>query len=733
MPIGPAPSTGQNGAVALRLLPALLGLALATSCSEQGGPGGSEAPRAQREPATVLRPHSPPRFRARREWNVGGKPEHLLAADLDGDGSAELAATLIDRPALLLWSGTEEGLDRAPRELAVGGWPLRPIALAPGAFGAPAGRRLVAIASRAERSLVLHDLAGDAQPRELWRGPTPRAMAHGDLGADGSWELALATDGRELAIVGADGSVRTVALAHDLPRCVLVLANGAGVVVGFQDSRTLEVIAPGSSEPPVVLQLDGIPRDLIEVDLDRDGQLELVAVGGDGDAWVFEQDHSPAGRLELGSIPIDVEAADLDGDGALELALLAHLGLSYELATGRGEGGLERMARGYAGQTPTSLALADFDGDGAVDLAVANRDSRSIGLLRGDGHGGVVDAIQVSVGGAPNAVALGDLAGDALPEIVVLNSKSETLTVLARAGDGYVPLARHGLGGAPVAVALADLEGDARPEIAVLTGATGGSRVELYGLSGGAVVFLAAHPVGARGEDLAAVDSDGDGRPELWVAAPDAGQVIQLSAGVRVAFPVPSAPCALAAIEFDGDRAPELAVALGPPGPRKGVAVLDLLPDGRVVEIGVVETAGWPVDVVACELDGDGALDLAVLSLEGRSARGLVQPLRCELGRALLPRRAHATGLRPGAIAAGDLDGDGRDDLLVAAQSGHVINAWLAIGADGELDLERIDDIGAHLGCLDVAVDDLDGDGLLDLVVANGFSDDVSAVFSEPR
>ena len=127
----------------------------------------------------------------------------------------------------------------------------------------------------------------------------------------------------------------------------------------------------------------------------------------------------------------------------------------------------------------------------------------------------------------------------------------------------------------------------------------------------------------------------------------------------------------------------------------------------------------------------DGRLDH---SCQAAVKGGLVQPLRCELGRALHPLTPHPTGGRPTSIAAGDLDGDGLDDLVVTAQSGHVVNAWLAAtGTNGELALTRLDDVGAHLGCLDVAVGDLNGDGLLDLAVANGFSDDVSAVLNEPR
>jgi hypothetical protein len=236
-------------------------------------------------------------------------------------------------------------------------------------------------------------------------------------------------------------------------------------------------------------------------------------------------------------------------------------------------------------------------------------------------------------------VAIADLTGDGQPVVAALNSKSETLTLLLDAGTGFEQLAEHGLGGAPQALAVADLEGDGRSVLAILVGAAGGSRIELLGLSDGVLVPMATLAVGARGEDLAALDSDGDGRDELWVAASDAGEVVRLTAAGRAAFAVPSAPAALRAIEFDGDPEPELAVALGPPGPRKGVAVLDLLSDGRVVEIGVVETVGWPIALAACELDGDGVTDLAVLALEQPdSARGLVQPLHGELGRALHPR-----------------------------------------------------------------------------------------------
>ena len=44
--------------------------------------------------------------------------------------------------------------------------------------------------------------------------------------------------------------------------------------------------------------------------------------------------------------------------------------------------------------------------------------------------------------------------------------------------------------------------------------------------------------------------------------------------------------------------------------------------------------------------------------------------------------------------------------------------------------LVPLDGLGAHLGCLDVALGDVDGDGAQDVLVANGFSDDVSVIRS---
>jgi hypothetical protein len=85
------------------------------------------------------------------------------------------------------------------------------------------------------------------------------------------------------------------------------------------------------------------------------------------------------------------------------------------------------------------------------------------------------------------------------------------------------------------------------------------------------------------------------------------------------------------------------------------------------------------------------------------------------------------TGGRPHRIAVCDLDGDGRAEMLVTAQGSHHVEVWLA--REGiPVRFVRAPDLGVGTGPLDLITVDLDGDGRQEIVVANGFSDDVSVV-----
>jgi len=134
------------------------------------------------------------------------------------------------------------------------------------------------------------------------------------------------------------------------------------------------------------------------------------------------------------------------------------------------------------------------------------------------------------------------------------------------------------------------------------------------------------------------------------------------------------------------------------------------------------------IDVCSGDFDGDGTQDLALLGGEGR-ADGVAELLLFVRDRAgswneLIRSKG---GQRMHRLAAGDLNGDGRSDLVGTAQNSHYLVLWLCLSA-AEGGLVRCADIGVGTGPLDVALADLDGDGTLDIATANGFSNDLSTV-----
>ena len=693
----------------------------------------------------------------RREILVEGQPEWLLAEDLDGDGRCDLAAASFAPGLLRLWRGGEGGIAgsgqaRVGETLALGDYPLQPVAVPWRKNGGPP---LVAIASRADRALRIVDGRDVSVVMTVPLPAIPRSIAVGDVDGDGVPEIVLPTDGRVLLLVRSDRSIETRRLSGDLPRCARVLAGGAGIAVGFQDLETLEILPAraAAADAPIVLELGAIPRDLLEADLDGDGDLELAVVGGERCAWVFGLGipgggagwlASPArARKEFRTDPIavSVTARDLDGDGAQDLVLVPQRGAGCESWVGFRDFPPRLAQSSYAGQGACGLALGDFDCDGHVDLAVADRDACAVSLLQGVAGGRFAGPRQSRVGSFPVSLDALDLDGRGSLEIAAIAAKDSALSVVR---DG-LEVARIPLGPSPRALACGDLDADGRAaEAACIVRDASSSRiVALFLDPAGAERRRVETPLGRGGSDLLFAAWPGSS-PSLFAADPETDELVWLEAAeptpgetalrTRARLPLPSGPRAIAAIQLDDDAEPELAVALGGPGPQTGVALLELR-DGRFGLSSRLEIRGAPCGVAAGDFDGDGREDLAVLVLA--TAAGPAGTVMVWLAAAasdageatFLAADEAPTGGRPQALVARDLDGDGRAEILVACLESHVVNLWKFRGGR----LLRCSDVGAGLGCIDVRCADLDGDSRPEILVANSASDEVSVIAGPPR
>ncbi len=320
----------------------------------------------------------------------------------------------------------------------------------------------------------------------------------------------------------------------------------------------------------------------------------------------------------------------------------------------------------------------------------------------------------------PHGSAVADLNGDGIRDFAIAYDGGVRVCL----GTGAAPLSAASFSapttlavtGTPFAVIAADLTGDGVLDLATANNANGTIAV-LRGNGDGTFAAPIYFPAGSVPFYLAAADFDGDGRLDLVVSdnACSTGGANLLFAlpplipgqprfAAPISFPLGCNPGLITTADFNGDHRPDVAIAV------YGTGKLQVLMNvGGPTWLSPVTVASGLTNafaVAAADLDGDGKVDLVSGSAAGTQVHWGAGNGTFAAGVVVLSGATSAIGI-------GDQDGDG--DLDVACEVAGVMKLLLQTSPRS---FTATSDLPSMSGVLGTRLVDFDRDGRADLLAA---------------
>lgn len=404
-------------------------------------------------------------------------------------------------------------------------------------------------------TLALADLDGDGYPELLLLDGSGNALNVAKNQHDGTFAAA------QTYIVGSNPSAILVASLKNDKR--------PDVLVGATDVVSLLLNKGDGTFPALSSQTGSRATDVIAVDVNNDGQPDIVSTNGDDTFKVQIASGNGAFRAAqsypVGLLPQEIVAADVNGDGRQDLLVQAgNSQVQVWLNTGGGTFSLKSSFTFPSSSTKAPIAVADMNGDSRPDVVVGSVDK--IYIFDGNGQGSFSQSKMLEVGAFVSGIALADLNGDGHTDIVV-NTTTGIFVYLGN-GSGGFQLSKKNYPFSVPAIAVADIDGDGIPDIVcgmpgsfMLKGVGDGTFTQFTETTDEESFSGYEGPV-----SVAVADINGDGIPDV-VTVDQAGVVgvfIQNSDHsftLETGYQTGASPSAIAVADVSGDGRADLIVS----------------------------------------------------------------------------------------------------------------------------------------------------------------------------